>query len=60
MLVGEVWDDLESCNWMVEDQAVEFGDNECTTLVLRYDDERAEISCMQFAIERFLNRSISD
>ena len=31
-----------------------------TTLVLQYDDERAEISCTHFVIERFLDSGISD
>ena len=39
VLVGKVWDDSECSNGAVEDQAVEFGDNVCTTLVLPYDNE---------------------
>ena len=31
-----------------------------TTLVLQYDNERAEISCTHFVIERFLDSGISD
>ena len=34
VLVGEVWDNSECCDWMVEDQAIELGDNVCGTLVL--------------------------
>ena len=60
MLAGEVWDDSECCNWTVEDGAVELGDNVGATLVLRYDDERTEISRMHFAIERLLDSGISD
>ena len=45
---------------MVEDQAVELRDNVCTTLVLRYDDERTEISRTHFAIERLLDSGIFD
>ena len=60
LLVGKVGDYLESCNWTVEDQAVEFGDNVSTTLVLQYDDQWAEISHMHFAIERLLDGGISD
>ena len=60
MLVGEVGDYLECCNWMVEDQPVEFGDDVGTTLVLRYDNEQTEISCTHFVIERLLDSSIFD
>ena len=60
MLAGEVGDDSECCNWTVEDRAIELGDNVCATLVLQYDDERTEISCTHFAIERLLDSSISD
>ena len=60
MLVGEVWDDLECCDWMVEDRAVKLGDDICTTLVLRYDNEGTEISCMHFAIKGLLDSSVSD
>ena len=59
-LAGEVWDDSECCDWTVEDQAIEFGDDVCVTPVLRYDDEWAEISHTHFAIERLLDGSISD
>ena len=45
---------------MVEDRAVELGDDVGTTLVLRYDNEGTEISCTHFAIERLLDSSISD
>ena len=60
MLVGEVGDYLECCNWMVEDQPVEFGDDVGTTLVLQYDNEQTEISCTHFVIERLLDSSIFD
>ena len=59
-LVGEVWDDLECCNWAIEDRAVELRDDVGTTLVLRYDYERTEVSRTHFAIERLLDSSISD
>ena len=59
VLAGEVGDYSECCNWTVEDRAVEFGDNECTTLVLQYDDEQTEISHMHFAIEKLLDGGIS-
>ena len=49
MLAGEVRDNLECCNWMVKDQAVEFR-----------DDEQTEISHMHFAIERLLDGGIPD
>ena len=58
MLTGEVWADSECCDWMVEDRAVELGDDVGTTLVLRYDYEQTEISCTHFAIERFLDSEI--
>ena len=45
---------------MVEDRPVEFGDDVGATLVLRYDYERTEVSCMHLAIERFLDSGISD
>ena len=60
MLAGKVWDDSECRNWMVEDGPVEFGNDVGATFVLRYDDERTEISHTHFAIERLLNSSISD
>ena len=60
VLMGKIWDDSECCNWTVEDRAVELGDDVGATLVLRYDYERTEVSCMHFAIEGFLNSSISD
>ena len=60
MLAGEVWDDLECCDWMVKDRAVELRDNVCTTLVLLYDDEWTKTSCMHFVIERLLDSGISD
>ena len=60
MLTGEIWDDSECCDWTIEDRAVELGDNVGATLVLRYDDERTEISCTHFAIERLLDSGISD
>ena len=59
-MVGKVGDDLECCNWMVEDRPIEFSDNVGATLVLQYDYEQTEVSHMHFAIERFLNSSISD
>ena len=60
MLMGEIWDDSECSDWMVEDRAIELGDDVCTTLVLRYDYERTEISCMHFVIERLLDSGVSD
>ena len=60
MLAGEVGDDSECCNWMVEDGPVEFSDDVGTTLVLRYHYEQTEVSRTHFAIERFLDSSISD
>ena len=60
MLMGEIWDDSECSDWTVKDQAVKLGDDVGTTLVLRYDYERTEISRTHFAIERFLDSSISD
>ena len=59
-LAGEIWDDSECCDWMVEDQAVELGDNVGATLVFQYDDEGTKISCTHFAIERLLDSGISD
>ena len=60
MVAGELWNDSECCNWTVEDQAIEFGDDVCATLVLQYDDEQTKISCMHFMIERLLNGGIAD
>ena len=60
MLMGKIWDDSECCDRTVKDGPVEFGNNVGTTLVLQYDYERTEVSCMHFAIERFLDSSISD
>ena len=60
VLAGKTWNDLECCDWTVEDQAIELGDDVCTTLVLRYDNEGTEISRTHFAIERLLNGGISD
>ena len=54
-MAGEVWDDSECCDWVVE-----LGDDVCTTLVLQYDDEGTKISWMHFVIERLLDSSISD
>ena len=34
MLADKVWDDLECSNSVVEDRAIEFGDDLCATLVL--------------------------
>ena len=45
---------------MVEDRAIEFGDNVCATLVLQYDDKWTEISHTHFVIERLLDGGISD
>ena len=59
-LAGEIWDDSECCDWMVEDQAVELGDNVGATLVFQYDDEGTKILCTHFAIERLLDSGISD
>ena len=58
--MGKVWDDSECCDWMVEDQAIELGDNVGATLVFQYDDEGTKISCTHFAIERLLDSGISD
>ena len=60
MLTGEIWDDSECCDWTIEDRAVELRDDVGATLVLRYDDERTEISHTHFAIERFFDSSIPD
>ena len=60
MLTGEIWDDSECCDWTIEDRAVKLRDDVGATLVLRYDDERTEISRSHFAIERFLDSSIPD
>ena len=60
MLTGKIWDDLECCDWTIEDRAIELGDDVGATLVLRYDDERTEISRTHFAIERLLDSGISD
>ena len=60
VLAGEVGDDSECCNWTVEDRPVEFGDDVGATLVLRYYYEQTKVSRTQFAIERFLDSSISD
>ena len=60
MLLGEIWDDSECCDWTVEDRAVELRDDVGATLVLRYDDERTKISHMHFAIKRLLDSGISD
>ena len=60
MLTGEIWDDSESSDWMVEDRAVKLRDDVGATLVLRYDNERTEISCTHFAIERLLDSGVSD
>ena len=60
VLMGEIWDDSECCDWTVEDRAVELGDDVGATLVLRYDHERAKVSCMHLAIEGFLDSGISD
>ena len=59
-MAGEVGDDMECCNWTVEDGPVEFGDDVGATLVLRYDYERTEVSRTHFVIERFLDSGISD
>ena len=59
-LVGEVRDDSECCNWMVENQPVEFGNDVGATLVLRYDNDGTEIPRMHFAVERFFDSGISD
>ena len=34
VMMGEIWDDLACCDWMVEDRAVELGDDVGATLVL--------------------------
>ena len=60
VLTSEVWDDSECCNWTVEDRAVKLRDDVGATLVLRYDNERTEISHTHFAIERLLDSGISD
>ena len=60
VLMGEVWDDSECCDWMVEDRAIELGDDIGATLVLRYDYEWTEVSRTHLAIEGFLNSGISD
>ena len=60
VLMGEIWDDSECSDWTIEDRAIELGDDVGATLVLRYDDERTEISRTHFAIERLLNSGISD
>ena len=60
MLMGKVWDDSECCDWMVEDRAVELGDDVGTTFILGYDYERTEVSRMHFAIEGLLDSGISD
>ena len=60
VLMGEIWDDSECCDWMVEDRAVELGDNVGATLVLRYDYEWTEVSHTHLAIEGFLDSGISD
>ena len=60
VLTGKIWDDSECCNWTIEDRAVELGDDVGATFVLRYDDERTEISQTHFAIERLLNSGVSD
>ena len=60
MLMGEIWDDSECSDWMVEDRAVKLGDDVGATFVLRYDNEQTEVSCTHFAIEGFLDSSISD
>ena len=60
MLMGEIWDDSECCDWTVEDRAVELGDDVGATLVLRYDYERTEVSRTHFVIEGLLDCGISD
>ena len=60
MLVVEVGDDLECCNWTVEDRPVEFSDNIGATLVLRYDDDGTKIPCTHFAIKGLLDSGVSD
>ena len=60
MLTGEIWDGSECSDWTIEDRAVKLGDDVGTTLVLRYDDERTEISRTHFAIERLLDSGVSD
>ena len=60
MLTGKIWDDSECSDWMVEDRAVKLGDDVGATFVLRYDNERTEVSCTHFAIEGFLDSGISD
>ena len=60
VLMGEIWDDSECCDWMVKDGPIEFSDDVGATLVLRYDYERTEVSRTHFVIERFLNSGISD
>ena len=60
MLVVEVGDDLECCNWTVEDRPIEFSDNIGATLVLRYDDDGTKIPCTHFAIKGLLDSSVSD
>ena len=60
VLTGEIWNDSECCDWMVEDWAIELRDNVCATLALQYDDEWTEISYMHFAIEWLHDGSISD
>ena len=60
VLTGEIWDDLECCDWTIEDRAVKLRDDVGATLVLQYDYERTEVSRTHFAIEGFLNSGISD
>ena len=60
MLTGEIWDDPECSDWMVEDRAIKLRDDVGTTFVLRYDYERTEVSHTHFAIEGLLNSGISD
>ena len=60
MLTGEIWDDSECSDWMVEDQAVKLRDDVGATFVLRYDYKRTEVSRTHFAIERLLDSGISD
>ena len=60
MLTGEIWDDSECSDWMVEDRAVKLRDDVGATFVLRYDNEQTEVSCTHFAIEGLLDSSISD
>ena len=59
MLMGEIWDDSECCDWTVEDRAVELGDNVGATFILQYDYERTKVSRTHFAIEGLLDSGIS-